>query len=308
MISLKIDAPVEVESAMRRWFFEGRLDFDAELECRVTVGEVNEPVRRDAFANQRDGATVWLPSVEHPTLDIWWARHRSALSIRNGGRGVALVLAPEVADDLGSHAQWVLVTLAALTLKAAGRFHIHAASTRAPSGQGWMLVGDSGSGKSTTIGLLAALGWTISTDDVAFLERSPEGLAAVRGFRSPVALRPEGFRLLRALGGADLGRRGKRGFWPEELGSRWEALIVPDVLVFTAIGGERTVLEPVSKGTALKELFRRSFWPLLDPSGSDEYLGLLHDVAARADCYTARLAPDLFDDPRGLEGFVPKAP
>ena len=306
MVSLKIDAPDEIQSAIRRWFSEGRLEFDAEMECRVTVGEVTEPVRRDAFANQRDGATIWLPSVEHPTLDIWWVQHRSALSIGTGSRLVTLVLAPEVARDLENHAQWVLVTLAALTLKAIGRFHIHAASIRAPSGRGWMLVGDSGSGKSTTTWFLAALGWTISTDDVAFLERSPEGPAAVRGFRSRVALRPDGFKRLQAFGGAALGRRGKRGFWPEEIGGRWEALIVPDVLVFTAIGGKRTVLEQISKGTALKELFRRSFWPLLDPAGSDEYLALLHDVAARADCYAARLAPDLLDAPGGLEDFVPK--
>lgn len=303
MLSLRIEAPPALEAAAVQWFRDGRLDFEGSLALRIEVAAVSAPVRPDPPANQADGATIWVATPEQDRLDIWWETHRSALSITPAGAG--LRLAPEVAADLEGHAQWALVTPAALLLRSTGRFHIHAASARAPSGRGWMMVGDSGSGKSTTTGLLAARGWAVSTDDVAFLERTASGAAAVRGFRSRVALRPGGAALLEARGGEDLGRRGKRGFWPEEIGGRWEALIEPDVIVFTEIGGARTEFEPVGKGAALTGLFRRSFWPLLDAGGADEYLGLLRDLAGRAQCYRVRLAPDLFEAPGALEDFLP---
>jgi hypothetical protein len=198
---------------------------------------------------------------------------------------------------------FVLVTLIFIW-KRAGHFHVHAASAIDSRGRGWMLIGASCSGKSTTTALLASRGWQVSTDDIAFLT-SREDRAAVVGFRSPIALRPGGMELIGPAGGTQLESRLKTGYWPEELGATWVQTVEPDILVFTALGGERTMLTPMAASDVLAELLQWSLWVMFEPMAAQEHLDLLARLARQARCYRATLAPDLFAAPGALEDFLP---
>jgi hypothetical protein len=198
---------------------------------------------------------------------------------------------------------FLLVTLIFIW-KRARHFHVHAGTAIDPAGRGWMLIGDSRSGKSTTTALLAARGWQVSTDDIAFLT-SRHDRAAVVGFRSPIALRPGGIELLGQAGGMQLGSRLKTGFWPEELGAKWVQTIEPEILVFTAVGGDRTQLTPMSASEVLAELLQWSLWVMFEPTAAQEHLDLLAQLARQATCYRAALAPDLFAASGALEDFLP---
>jgi hypothetical protein len=198
---------------------------------------------------------------------------------------------------------FLLVTLIFLW-KRAGHYHMHAGTAVDPGGRGWMLVGDSCSGKSTTTALLAACGWQVSTDDIAFLT-ARDDRAAIVGFRSPIALRPGGFELLGRAGGVPLASRGKTGFLPEELGGRWIQTIEPEIIVFTSVGRERTVLEPMSGADVMALLLHRSPWVLFEPTAAQEHLDLLARLCRQAKSYRGTLAPDLFAAPGALEDFLP---
>ena len=198
---------------------------------------------------------------------------------------------------------FLLVTLI-FVWKRAGHYHVHAGTAIDPAGRGWMLIGDSCSGKSTTTALLAARGWQVSTDDIAFLTPRDQR-AAVVGFRSPIALRPGGIELLGRAGGVQLTSRLKTGFWPEELGATWVQTIEPEIVVFTSVGGERTTITPMSTPEVLAQLLQWSLWVMFEPTAAQQHLDLLAQLGRQARCYRATLAPDLFTAAGALEDFLP---
>jgi hypothetical protein len=185
-----------------------------------------------------------------------------------------------------------------------GRYHMHGGTAVDSRGRGWLLAGNSGTGKSTTIALLASRGWQVGTDDIAFLTAS-DGRAAVLGFRSPIALRPGGYGLLACEGGVKLERRGKTGFQPEDLGGSWLGSVEPDFVVFTSLGGTQTKLTPMPPTEAMKSLLQWSPWVMFEATAAQEHLDLLARLGRQARCYQAVLAPDLFTAPGALEDFLP---
>ena len=188
--------------------------------------------------------------------------------------------------------------------KRAGCYHVHAGTMIAPNGRGWMLIGDSCSGKSTTTALLATRGWQVSTDDIAFVTARGDR-AAVVGFRSEIALRPAGLALLGQAGGIAMPRRGKTGYWPEDLGATWVQTVEPEIIVFTSIGGERTSLEPMATVDVIRLLLRGSLWVMFEERAAQEHLDLLAQLGRQSTCYRGTLAPDLFAAPGALEDFLP---
>ncbi len=188
----------------------------------------------------------------------------------------------------------------------AGRFHLHAGTAVDPAGRGWLLTGNSGSGKSTTTALLASRGWEVGTDDVAFLTAS-NARAAVLGIRVPIALRPGGRELLahHEGGGLSLTRRQKTGFYAEELGGRWREAVEPDFLLFAELGNGRTRLLPMEPTEVMRVLVQSSPWVLFESTAAQEHLDLLARLGRQARCFRAQLAPDLFAAPGALADFLP---
>ena len=198
----------------------------------------------------------------------------------------------------------MMVAVLLFAMRRRGRFHVHAAALQTPSGEGWLLAGASGGGKSTTTALLARRGWQVSTEDIAFIEPAEGETVGVRGFRTRLALRPGGAALLHVDAGVELTGRGKLGLWPEELGGSWIPRIVPSVILFTSVGEDRTVVERISAMDAMRGLVQWSMWILFEAVGSTEHLRLLSALTAQTRTYRVQLGRDLFDRPQLLQEAI----
>ncbi len=198
---------------------------------------------------------------------------------------------------------FLLLVVAAL-LRGAGWSHIHAATAIDRAGRGWLIAGDSNSGKSTTAALLASRGWSVGTDDTAFLADGTNPVAVV-GWHEPIALREGGYQLLGLSGGQALTRRRKTGFLPEELGGRWVDRVVPGIVAIAAIHDGVTRMEPLRPALAVADLLSWSLLFIVDPDGAQRHLELVTRLAAQARCYRLRLGRDIFEDPDLLSGLVP---
>jgi hypothetical protein len=292
-----------LEAAVADWLAESRMALPPGFRIRLTVVDSvgswddNREVFPQGDVDIRAGEPLgWV--------HVTWRTAPARARIDEHKSEALIEVSREALDQLDYFLRtFFLVTLIFLW-KRAGHYHMHAGTAVDPSGRGWMLIGDSCSGKSTTTALLAARGWQVSTDDIAFLTARGDR-AAVVGFRSPIALRPGGFDLVGRAGGIPLASRGKTGFWPEELGATWVQAIEPEIIVFTSVGGDRTTLQPMSAAEVMAPLLQRSLWVLFEPTAAQEHLDLLARLGRQARCYRATLAPDLFAAPGALEDFLP---
>lgn len=198
---------------------------------------------------------------------------------------------------------FLLIVLVFL-MRRLGWYHAHGAALTDPRGRGWLIIGNSHAGKSTTTAYLATQGWQVSTDDIGFLA-SEGGKAVARGPRERIALRPGGQQLLKVESkGTPRGRRNKRLYWAEELGGAWTPLVTPEILVFPQFG-ERTAVTPATPRRALSELVKWSRWVLFEPQYAQEHLDVLGQVARQSRCFELTLGPDLFTRPERFEDLVP---
>lgn len=290
-------------AAVFDWLQQSRMelpdDFRIRLEVVESVAQWDDP--REAF---QQGDTDIRAGEPLGWVHLSW-RMAPARARIDGERPEAVIeMSREAVDQLDYFLRTFLLVVLIFLWKRAGRYHVHAGTAIDPSGRGWMLIGNSCSGKSTTTGLLASHGWQVSTDDIAFLT-ARGARAAVVGFRSRIALRSGGFNLLGRAGGIALADRGKTGFWPEELGASWVQTVEPEIILFTSVGGDRTTLSPMSAAEVMAELMQWSMWVMFEPTGAQEHLDLLARLGRQARCFRATLAPDLFAAAGALEDFLP---
>lgn len=285
------------------WLAESRMPLPAGLRLRLDVVDA-VPVFDDPREIFPQGEVEIRAGDPLGWVHLTWKRAPAVARIEEARPEAQVLLSREAVADLDYLLRSFLLVTLIFLWKRDGRYHVHAGSGIDSKGRGWMLIGNSCSGKSTTTALLAARGWQVSTDDIAFLI-DREGKAGVMGFRSPIALRSGGFQLLGRAGGIPLPARGKTGFWPEELGASWVQTVEPEIVVFTSVGGDRTTLVPMSPGEVLKGLLQWSLWVMFEPTAAQEHLDLLSRLGRQAKCYQATLAPDLFAAPGALEDFLP---
>lgn len=296
-LGIRCDDPA-VETQLAAWVAGGRLHPPRAVTLDVRV------VERPAL-HSREGQLFEQPGVEIRSggrqggVQISWRQAPAVAELSLGSSCATVLLSPAAVARLEECQNTFLTTVLIFLLRRAGWHHVHAATAIDPRGRGWLLAGNARAGKSTTTAWLASRGWSVGTDDMAFL--APGQRVAVQAYRGPIALRPEGQALLQCTGGAFLERRGKMGFWPEELGARWAQRVEPDLILFPSIGGERTEVERLGAGDALTRLVRWSAWVLLEPELAQEHLDLLTRLAAQAPAYRVTLGSDLFAHPERLE-------
>ena len=197
-----------------------------------------------------------------------------------------------------------LLIVLVFVMRRLGWYHAHGAAITDPRGRGWLMVGNSKAGKSTTTAFLATQGWQISTDDIGFLSIR-DGKAVARGPRERIALRRGGQELLGAQAkGIPHRLRNKRLYSAEELGGAWTPLVIPEIIVFPQFG-ERTAIAPATPRRALSELVKWSRWVLFEPQHAQEHLDVLGQLARQSQCFELTLGPDLFTRPERFEDLVP---
>jgi len=290
-------------ASLRRWLDESRLDWPATFQLDVQVVETVAVVddTREAFP-QAD--LLIQAGAPDGTVRITWGSRAMAIVDATEPRATVQMTPEAVAALETAERAFLLVTLL-FVLRRVGWYHIHCAALVDPRGRGWLLVGQSCSGKSTTSALLASHGWSVSTDDIGFLSHSRgEGSkGSVEGFRSPIALRDGGQALLGKAGGIDLSRRGKTGFDVEDLGARWVSRVTPEFLLFTSTG-TTTSVTALGPRAVINHLIESSLWVLFELVHAQEHLDALARIATQSRAFSATLGPDLFANPDLLQELV----
>lgn len=292
-----------LEATVVAWLLESRMTLPVNFRLKLALV--------DSVAAWEDPREIYLQAdVEiragEPLgwVHITWRAAPARARIEQDRPEATIEVSREALQQLDYFLRSFFLVILIFLWKRAGHYHVHAGTAVDPSGRGWMLIGDSTSGKSTTTALLATRGWQVSTDDIAFLTARGER-AAVVGFRSQIALRPGGLALLGQAGGIAMPQRGKTGYWPEDLGATWVQTIEPEIIVFTSIGGTRTKLEPMATVEVIRLLLRGSLWVMFEERAAQEHLDLLAQLGRQSRCFRGTLAPDLFSAPGALEDLLP---
>lgn len=302
--------PVESNDAgvaelVTSWLAESRLPLPTESRIRLEVTDQvpdlddSRPCYSQAGVDVRAGEPLdWV--------HLRWRVAPALARIEDGSPTATVCLTREALADFELLRSTFLMLVVIFVCRRGGMFHLHAGTAVDPAGRGWLLTGNTGAGKSTTIALLASRGWDVGTDDVAFLTESGHR-AAVVGIRVPIALRPGGRELLASHQGKGLAltRRNKTGFYAEELGGRWRQSVEPEFLLFAELGNGQTRLTAMQPTEVMRVLVQSSPWVLFESTAAQDHLDLLARLSRQARCYRAQLAPDLFDAPGALADFLP---
>ncbi len=287
---------------LRAWLARLGLAPPLPLTLDVRVGEpaARAVDRRPLF--QQPGIAV-RAGPPRGGVHLSWETAAAVAELDGTAPLARVTLSPAAVARLDECAETFLLTVLIFLLRRAGWHHIHAATLIDPRGRGWLLAGTAQAGKSTTAALLAREGWGVGGDDAAFLAAGDARVTAVAS-RAPIALRADGYRLLRCSGGTLVPRRRKFGYWPEELGGEFAPRVVPEVILFTSVGNGRTTATPVARRECLAQLVRWSAWVLLEPDLAQEHLDLIARLAGQVESYRVTLGRDLFARPARLAELI----
>ncbi|HKV75510.1 MAG TPA: hypothetical protein VJN95_13400 [Gemmatimonadales bacterium] len=290
-------------AAARAWLEGGSLQLAAPLSLEILRGD--PPVAADDLRPTYHQGNVVIRAggtAADPVRLDWLAAPASA-TISGSPATARLVLSnaacAQLDDCLRSFGMTVLIFL----LRRQGWHHVHGATAVDPRGRGWLLAGNTHAGKSTTTALLASRGWAVGSDDISFLA-GRDSTVEIHAFRSQISVRPGGLALLGRSDGSPQPAREKNGFWPEDLGGRWQATIRPEIIYFPVVGAERTTVEPLRPVQVLAELVRWSAWVVLEPALAQGHLDLINLLARQGRGYRLTLGRDLFRDPAILDTLV----
>jgi len=197
-------------------------------------------------------------------------------------------------------------------LRPLGLFSLHAASLLAPDGMGVLIVGRSGSGKSTiTIGLIRK-GWGYLSDDAVLLRKGADAVEAL-ALRSHCFIDAQAagdyldFRLGEKVSDASGGQR-QRVYVEEAYPGQAVRTCVPQILVFSRIVPEpNSTLQPVSRVAALKNLLTESGSQLFDQFTMAHHMEVLKTLLLQTKIYELRAGLDLHRDPLILERLLTQA-
>jgi len=210
-------------------------------------------------------------------------------------------LRAEVRVDTGAGAEAVepavygaLALSTALLLTRRGRVLLHAAAVVAPDGPGWLLAGDSGSGKSSSCATLVRAGLRYLSDDQVVVDEEGESGA----FR--LSAWPRRFHLDDGYAaGATLGTRSAAD--PAHFGDgRWcRSAPLAGVIFTTLEAGRPTRLEALSRAEGLARLLRHSPWLAADRAAAPLLLERMSRLSALP-LRRLRLGRDSYADPARL--------
>ncbi len=172
---------------------------------------------------------------------------------------------------------------AILRLRQRRRFFVHAAAVVSGTGRCILLVGDSGTGKSTIAYALHRAGWRLLGDDGVVLEGRASHVVA-HCWRRPamvsVELASHFPELAARSGDVEPGDQRRRAAIGIE-----HARLAPVAAVIVLERGAAGALEPIAASEALRELMRQSPWVLLGDASSPAHFQGLARVVTRSRTY-----------------------
>lgn len=197
-----------------------------------------------------------------------------------------------------------------LLLRTCGRFLLHAAGLE-HNGKGYLILGKSGAGKSTTTLSLVRQGWKYLGDDALLLHQAD---SHIKAFGIPVDFKADDQTINRLIGNIDedfavkiphdanLPYFSKRYLMIDKLyPNQFKAHCLPNFLLFTQpVSQEKSELALMRKSEALKGIFEASPHFSLDPN----HVELLSALVRQTTAYQLLAGKDVFENPSGFEELL----
>ncbi|HKP37233.1 MAG TPA: hypothetical protein VJT71_10260 [Pyrinomonadaceae bacterium] len=196
-------------------------------------------------------------------------------------------------------------------MRRCGLFELHAAGVVNPDGVGVLIIGPSGSSKSTLAIQMADAGWQYLSDDSLLLYREEEVVHA-RALRRVFALSDETFSV------SGIGRMEsletetlpfdplKKRFEPRSVfPDRFTEVCEPRVLLFSRVTREtESRTTKLSQGETMAQLIRMCPWACYDKPAAQAHLNVLATLARQARGYELLAGTDLFGDAEHAANYL----
>lgn len=295
-----------VQALVGAWLADARFAIPRSVALVIDVAPLPEPVADSRSVFRAGRVEIRTRGVTENAVFDWGPGLGHAV-IEPGSTKARVTITEAALERPNELLRSFLLNVCILLVRRVGLHHVHAATLRDPLGRGWLLVGTSGSGKSTTTALLARHGWGMGTDDCAFLTASgTPSTTDVIAWRERLALRGDSATTFGQDGGTTLADRGKTGWFAEELGSTWVPRVTPAIVAFTSVIADApSSVAPIRAKEALSRLMLCSPWVALEADVADEHLGLMARLVEQARCIALSLGRDLFERPDLLLELVP---
>lgn len=284
---------------------------ESDLSLEFDVGGVGASIPEDARL---------LGTGEKSEIDVWMASDRMVL--RRGDATVDLrpekgtaeaSLTPDVIEAHDSQRRsplfYMITVSLVILLRYRDWFPLHAAAL-VHEGDGALLVGRSGSGKSTATLTLLRKGWTYLSDDTVLLRAVGNRIRA-RSFRRNLCVDPEAAGHFPELNDHE---------WPPSLSdpAKWQVDVdkiypgqsastcTPRLLVLPEImDASKSRVEPVDASTALGQLINQgAFFLIPDSEVADRHLTVLRRLIEQSHSYRLYAGRDALGESRTVHELL----
>lgn len=284
------------------------LDGAARPDLRLEVVLTEAPLQPPAI--EAAETAYGLLRLEQGAQCTVWNEAAMFVSTPALGKGVLTMQRRFLEQPPAKQHNLFLLGLSPLLL-ARGLYDLHAAGL-VHDATGYIILGSSGSGKSTTTLSLVRAGWHWLSDDALLLRDGPDDITAL-GFRPKLSLDPRLTAYWPELSpwlepplGAD---EDKQFVDPEAVypGRRRETA-VPQVLLFNTIdAAPRSTLTLLDRNAALLELIRQSPSLGVNRRSAAAHLALLRRLLAQTRCYRLHAGRDVYEDSTAFADFLSEA-
>jgi hypothetical protein len=179
-----------------------------------------------------------------------------------------------------------------------GYFELHAAAC-AYEDSGYLLLGASGSGKTTAMLSLIASGWSYLSDDAMVVSAEGEGRISAHALRRSFSLKPDHLERRPELAacatecvpGTNKRRLDPRQVWPEQ----YAPVANPKfIIACNVVDDETTRLTPISRAEALARLVGSTPWLMFDRATAPTHLEVFRSLAASCRSFKLSAGRELF--------------
>jgi hypothetical protein len=299
-ITLETTHP-QAAALVSEWLETARLELPSPLTLRIDVAPL-EPLPSGTTFNFHQGNVQIRSAGPDMPVAFEWGPGIGRCLLGATATTAHVTIEERAFERPNELLRTFLMLVCTFLLRRIGYHHIHSAILLSPSGTGLMLVGRSGSGKSTTTALLAQKGWQVGTDDIAFMVAGERpGTTDIVPWRERLALHGDSAEVIGHGDSTDLAARGKRGWFVEQLGSTWVQRVTPELIVLpTSSPVEPTSVRPLRPTQALARIMPSSPWVTLEATYATEHLDLLTRLVTQSRTFEATVGRDLFDRPEIL--------